>query len=115
LLVVPLALAGLGTGLTISPNITLTLTEVPVPRAGTASGILQTGQRLGTAAGIALVGAVLFGTLEGGDWTDAAVAGLRTAIALTAVALVVALHDQLTRPGRTPRPAEPARAADRPS
>lgn len=95
-LAAPLALAGLGTGLTISPNITLTLSEVPVPRAGTAGGIMQTGQRLGTAAGIALVGAVLFGTLDGSDWTTAAQAGLRTAIGLSAVALLVALHDQFT-------------------
>lgn len=111
MLAAPLALAGLGTGLTISPNITLTLSEVPLGRAGTAGGILQTGQRLGTAAGIAVVGAVLFGTLEAtGDWSDAAVAGLRTATALSALALLVALHDLVT--GRRPTPEAPVVRAD---
>lgn len=69
---------------------------------------MQTGQRLGTAAGIALVGAVLFGTLDGSDWTTAAQAGLRTAIGLSAVALLVALHDQFT--GLPARDAASARA-----
>ena len=59
-LAVPLLVAGLGSGLVISPNVTLTLADVPVPRAGTAGGLLATGQRIGTAAGIALIGAVYF-------------------------------------------------------
>ena len=54
----PLLVGRLGSGLVISPNITLTLRDVPVERAGTAGGVLQTGQRIGTAAGIALIGAV---------------------------------------------------------
>ncbi len=54
----PLLLAGLGSGLVISPNVTLALSEVPVQRAGSAGGVLQTGQRLGAAAGIAVTGSV---------------------------------------------------------
>ena len=52
----PLLIAGAGSGLVISPNLTLTLSRVPVQRAGSAGGVLQTGQRIGTAAGIAITG-----------------------------------------------------------
>ena len=52
--------AGVGGGLVIAPNQALTLDEVPVQRAGTAGGLLQTGQRLGAAIGIAAVGSVFF-------------------------------------------------------
>ncbi|MGI8576885.1 MAG: MFS transporter [Nocardioidaceae bacterium] len=91
----PLLLAGFGSGLVISPNQTLTLTDVPVARAGTAGGVLQTGQRMGTAAGIALIGAVYFSTLASshGDFAHSATLGLRTAVGLTAAALVVGLVD----------------------
>jgi hypothetical protein len=59
----PLLLAGFGNGLVISPNQTLTLAEVPVRRGGSAAGVLQTGQRLGSAVGIAAVGSVFFARL----------------------------------------------------
>jgi MFS family permease len=93
----PLLLAGLGSGLVITPNQTLTLSEVPVRRAGTAGGVLQTGQRIGTAAGIAFVGSVYFSTLatSRGDFARAASQGLRAAVALTALALAVGLADLL--------------------
>jgi EmrB/QacA subfamily drug resistance transporter len=54
----PLALAGIGGGAVISPNTTLTLACVPNRMAGVASGVLQTGQRIGTAVGTALLAAV---------------------------------------------------------
>ena len=60
----PLLLAGLGTGMTIAPNQDFVLATVPRQEAGTASGILGTSQRLGTAIGIAVIGSVLFGTLR---------------------------------------------------
>ncbi len=43
LMVAPLVAAGLGNGLVISPNQTVTLSQVPVRHAGTAGGLLQTG------------------------------------------------------------------------
>ncbi|HET7305855.1 MAG TPA: MFS transporter [Segeticoccus sp.] len=94
-IVLPLLVAGLGSGFVISPNVTLTVSEVPVPRAGTAGGVLQTGQRIGTAAGIALIGSVFFGTLGStrGDFAQAASHGLRVTVVLVAVALVAALVD----------------------
>lgn len=51
-----LFVAGLGNGLIVSPNQTLTLSAVPVAEAGAAGGMLQTGQRIGASIGIAAVG-----------------------------------------------------------
>ncbi|MDP9822935.1 EmrB/QacA subfamily drug resistance transporter [Nocardioides massiliensis] len=51
----PLLVAGLGGGAVISPNFTLTLADVPTRMGGAAGGALQTGQRIGTAIGAALV------------------------------------------------------------
>jgi EmrB/QacA subfamily drug resistance transporter len=88
----PLLVAGLGSGMVISPNITLTLAEVPVRRAGTAGGVLQTGQRIGTAAGIALVGTVFFAHLRH-DPADAAAVSLRVATGLVVLSLLASLAD----------------------
>ncbi|HEX5510163.1 MAG TPA: MFS transporter [Actinomycetales bacterium] len=91
----PLLVAGLGSGLVISPNVTLTLAQVPVTRAGTAGGALQTGQRLGTAAGIALLGWVYFSTLAStqGDFALATSLALRVTVLLVIVALIAAVVD----------------------
>ena len=73
----PLLIAGLGSGLVISPNLTLTLSQVPVERAGSAGGVLQTGQRIGSAAGIAITGSVFYNQLVSshGDYASAFRAG----------------------------------------
>ncbi|GGM07432.1 MULTISPECIES: MFS transporter [Micromonospora] len=93
-LAAPLLVAGLGSGLVISPNQTLTLARVPVPQAGSGAGMLQTGQRIGSATGIAAVGTVLFGNLAAtGDWTTAFRHALLLATGIIAVALVAALLD----------------------
>ncbi len=60
----PLLLAGFGTGMTIAPNQDFVLAAVPRQEAGTAAGILGTSQRVGTAVGIAVIGTVLFGSLQ---------------------------------------------------
>lgn len=91
----PLAVAGIGSGLTIAPNSTLTLDEVPPAEGGTAAGVLQTGQRIGSAVGTAVAGALFFGTLatSHGDYHRAAAFGLRGSIVLVLVALVVGIVD----------------------
>ena len=109
----PLLVAGLGSGLVISPNQTLTLAEVPVERAGSAGAVLQTGQRIGTAMGIAIVGAVFFSrlTATGNDWGSALRTALLVTIGLVVVALAAALVDVVAarRADRTPdREPEPA-------
>ncbi len=60
----PLLLTGLGHGLIVAPNIDLVLKTVPPADNGSASGVLNTAQRIGSALGIAVVGTVLFGTLH---------------------------------------------------
>ncbi|GAA2151807.1 EmrB/QacA subfamily drug resistance transporter [Humibacillus xanthopallidus] len=107
-LAVPLLIAGIGSGLVISPNVTLTLAAVPVPRAGTAGGLLQTGQRIGTAAGIALIGAVYFAVSATHDSTRGAVWALRVAAGLVAVALLASGLDLRARRG----PVHPTRDDD---
>jgi MFS family permease len=91
----PLAVAGIGSGLTIAPNQTLTLAEVPPAEGGTAAGVLQTGQRIGSAIGTAVAGALFFGTLATthGDYHRAAALGIRGSIALVLVALLVGAAD----------------------
>ncbi|MFJ6215847.1 MFS transporter [Streptomyces sp. NPDC092296] len=91
----PLLLAGLGSGLVISPNQTLTLNEVPVVRAGSAGGVLQTAQRIGSAIGIAAVGSVFFARVAShhGDWPGAFQLGVVVATAFVLAALLVALAD----------------------
>ena len=54
-LLVPLFVAGVGGGATISPNITMTLSAVPPRMGGAAGGALQTGQRIGSAIGAAVL------------------------------------------------------------
>jgi EmrB/QacA subfamily drug resistance transporter len=95
----PLLIAGLGGGLVISPNQTLSLSQVPVRRAGSAGGVLQTGQRIGSAAGIAVTGSVFYGMLASsrGDFALAFRHGLVVIAAFVAAALGLALADALTR------------------
>ncbi|SDQ04131.1 MFS transporter [Quadrisphaera sp. DSM 44207] len=97
LLALPLAVAGAGGGLVISPNVTLTLAEVPLEDAGSASGVLQTAQRLGSAAGIAGISAVFFAVSAGGRWQPAITVSLLVTAGLVALALVPAVLDARRR------------------
>ncbi|GAA2712091.1 MFS transporter [Micromonospora olivasterospora] len=92
---VPLLVAGLGSGLVIAPNQALTLAEVPVRHAGSGAGMLQTGQRIGSAAGIAAVGALFFSSLGAthGDWAAAFRHSLLLATGIVGLALLAALVD----------------------
>jgi EmrB/QacA subfamily drug resistance transporter len=95
----PLLIAGLGGGWVISPNQTLSLSEVPGARAGSAAGALQTAQRIGSSAGIAITGSIFYGTLsrDRGDFAAAFRAGLIAIGCFCAAALALALADALTR------------------
>ncbi|MFI6362804.1 MFS transporter [Nocardia sp. NPDC050630] len=63
-MVIPLIITGVGFGIVVAPTIDLLLGQVPAREAGAASGLLNTGQQLGTALGVALVGVVFFGQLD---------------------------------------------------
>ncbi|HEY8302519.1 MAG TPA: MFS transporter [Jatrophihabitans sp.] len=92
---VPLLVAGFGGGLVISPNQALTLSEVPVEQAGTASGLLQTGQRVGSAVGIAAAGSVFFAAVASshGDFATAFERGILVAGCFVIAALLIAGTD----------------------
>jgi hypothetical protein len=92
---VPLLVAGFGGGLVIAPNQALTLSEVPVERAGTAGGLLQTGQRVGAAVGIAAVGSAFFAAVASnhGNFADAYQHGIIVALVFVVAALLIAVID----------------------
>ncbi|MEV4216676.1 MFS transporter [Nonomuraea sp. NPDC049725] len=88
----PLLVAGIGSGLVIAPNQAISLSEVPPAGGGSAAGVLQTGQRLGSSIGIAAAGSVFFGSLRDG-WPAAFRHGLLVVLAFVGVALTAALYD----------------------
>lgn len=63
-LLVPLLVAGIGSGLFIAPNAQFIVATVNRSEAGAASGVISVMQRVGSAIGIAVIGSVLFGTLH---------------------------------------------------
>jgi len=68
LTVAGLALAGLGTGIFVSPNTSALLGSAPRQRQGIASGILATARNVGMVLGVGLAGAILTTfTAAGGD------------------------------------------------
>lgn len=94
-LVLPLLVAGIGSGLTISPNQTLTLSEVPVEQGGSAGGLIQVGARVGSAIGIAAVGSVFYSALASskGDYAQGLPLGLGVSLVFVAAALVAGIVD----------------------
>ncbi|MDR7300136.1 MFS transporter [Haloactinomyces albus] len=89
----PLLVAGIGSGLVISPNQTVTLSEVDVAHGSTAAGVQQTGQRIGSALGIATASGLFFGQLSGGDYGDAISTGLVASVSFVGAALLVGLAE----------------------
>ena len=114
----PLLLAGLGSGMVIAPNQDFVLARVPRPEAGTASAVLGTAQRAGSAIGIAVIGTVLFGTLHVRPGPNAVAAAfshssqlallVNVAILGLALILVLALPRRIpVAGGSQPRPFSP--------
>jgi len=92
-LVLSLSLVGLAQGSVISPNQTLTLAEVPIAYAGSSGAVMQTGQRVGTSIGIAVITGVVFAVLSVTSWPTAFVAGLCLIGFVLLLALAVAIKD----------------------
>jgi EmrB/QacA subfamily drug resistance transporter len=97
-LFLPLAVAGIGGGATISPNITLTLASVPTRMGGAAGGALQTGQRIGSAVGAAVLTAAFRLTGSAHGVGAAVCAAFGVALLFTVVALVMAVRELRIRP-----------------
>jgi len=85
-------LAGVGGGGVISPNFTLTLAEVPPTMGGAAGGALQTGQRIGSALGAALLMTVYQASLAITSPGVAARLALIAALVVLSVALAAAVR-----------------------
>jgi EmrB/QacA subfamily drug resistance transporter len=101
----PLLLAGLGNGMVIAPNQDFALARVPTQEAGTASAILGTAQRAGSAIGIAVIGTVLFGSLHvrpGPDATAAFSHSSQLALLANVAFVLVALLLVIGLPRRIP-------------
>ncbi|MFJ3863770.1 MFS transporter [Streptomyces nigra] len=89
-----LFLGGIAGGFVVSPNITMTLRDVPVHMAGAAGGALQTGQRLGAAVGTAALPGLFYLVLgNGGDYQNALVVALGTGIVGMLASLALAMYD----------------------
>ena len=89
----PLLVGGIGGGAVISPNVTLTLECVPPQMGGAAAGALQTGQRIGSAIGTAMLAAVFYGVLahrSPNHYQLAIAAALLTGTAFVCLALLIA-------------------------
>lgn len=96
--VVPLLIAGLGGGAVISPNMTLSLSDVPPRMGGAAGAALQTGQRIGSALGAAaLVTAYRVPLASGVDAGTAVQIAIGCSLVILTMALVVAVWDQRRR------------------
>ncbi|GAA5073086.1 MFS transporter [Streptomyces similanensis] len=109
-----LFVGGLGSGCVISPNVTMTLRDVPVRMAGAAGGALQTGQRLGGAIGTAALPGLFYTVLaaSGRDYREAVALSVGAALVAILAALAVAVadwrHDHVHGP-----PDRPDRSDDR--
>jgi len=92
-LLLTLSFLGIGQGSVITPNQTLTLADVPLEYAGSSGGIMQTGQRIGTSVGIAIITAVAFATLARSDWSVAIMTGFAAIIVIVCCSLAIAYAD----------------------
>ncbi|MDQ4020503.1 MAG: MFS transporter [Actinomycetota bacterium] len=94
----PLLVAGIGGGAVISPNVTLTLECVPPVMGGAAAGVLQTGQRIGSAIGTAALAAVFYSVLSHSDrFPSAIAAALLTGTGFVCLALIIAVLELRAR------------------
>lgn len=78
-----LLVAGVGMSMTSGILVSTVMAKTPPQQAGAAAGLVSTAIQIGVAAGVAVVGTVYFGLLDGGHTTTTAVVGgLGTVIAL---------------------------------
>ncbi|MEN2738159.1 MFS transporter [Microbacterium sp. X-17] len=109
-----LTVSGIGGGLVISPNQTLTLAQVPVAQGGLAGSVGQLGQRIGTAIGSAIALALFYATIYRENdgrpkpdvFHDAFLFGMISVIVFGLIAFAVALADlgQRRRSAQPPTP-----------
>jgi MFS family permease len=106
----PLLVAGVGSGMVTSPNMTLTLANVPVRMGGAAGGAVQTAQRIGAAIGTATLATIYYHVLthSDDDFSTAVSDSLLSATAFMLLALLMALATR--RDATEASPSHPAGA-----
>jgi hypothetical protein len=123
-LLLPLLVAGTGSGLFIAPNAQFIIATVDRHEAGAASGVIATMQRVGSAIGIAIIGSVFFGTLSfptrgrptptdlASAFTHSATCALAVSAAFAVISflLVFALPKRVGPAPGTPKSSEPDQA-----
>ena len=92
-LLLTLGILGVGQGLVVSPNQTLTLADVPLEYAGSAGGILQTAQRVGSSIGIVSITGITFSTVAVSGWDTGFIVGFLTIAAIVLLAVLVGVAD----------------------
>jgi EmrB/QacA subfamily drug resistance transporter len=107
-LLVPLFIGGVGNGCFIAPNAQFIVATVDRSEAGAASGVIGVMQRVGSAIGIAVIGSVLFGTLNvtgpaRSDLADAFTSSAAAALGVSAALSVVAFLLVFALPRRVDR------------
>ena len=111
----PMLIAGLATGFVFMPITATVLGGVEPEHAGSASGLLQTTQQLGSAVGVAAIVSVYAAGAVPGEFVPGVRAAFLTSAAFAAVAFLVATV--VLRPQRRPAPAdvvlEPGTVSDR--
>ena len=106
----PVLIAGLATGFVFMPITTTVLGGVEPEHAGSASGLLQTTQQLGSAVGVAAIVSVYASGAVPGQFVPGAQAAFLTSAAFSLAAFLVAATGLRQRPA----PAEPEALADEP-
>jgi EmrB/QacA subfamily drug resistance transporter len=98
-ILVPLFVAGIGGGMVTSPNMTLTLQDVPVSMAGVAGGAVQTAQRIGAAIGTATLSTIFYHVLTRGsrDYSAAISDTVFSAAGFMTLALLMAVAELARR------------------
>ena len=66
---------------------------MPLDYAGSSGAIMQTGQRIGTSVGIAMITAAVFTTLSASTWPMAVTVGFGVIGLVVVLALAVAIKD----------------------
>ena len=91
---VTVTVIGWGMGTMGACNQTLSLEDIPSHYGGTAGGVKQTAERIGTAIGTAMVTAVFFSVAASSDWATGFMWSYVVIAGLIGLALLLAVYDQ---------------------
>ncbi len=98
----PMAVIGLGNGMSVPSLIGAALAAIRVEQAGAAAGVLTTAQQFASAAGVAGLGSVLFAALGKGTGVAAYAGAIEwsTGVSLILAAIAAAVTTRLRPPAR---------------